>query len=81
MFDTIIGVEIKETVKKELIDFFGEDNVKNFIQEKTGAAAYKEEYENSKTNIIGNWVMICLFIMVFALLATVVLEMIDKDKR
>ena len=73
-------ITLKTTVG-ELIDLFGEDNVKNFIQEKTGAAAYKAEYENSKLNIAGNWIMIILFAMVFAMLATIVLELIDRDKR
>ena len=73
-------ITLKTTVG-EIIDLFGEENVKAFIQEKTGAAAYKKEYENTKSNIVENWFMLVLFIMVFAMLATIVLEMIDKDKR
>ena len=55
--------------------------MKQFIQEKTAQAAYKQEYERSFGNIAGNWVMLVLFILLFAGLATIVLEMIDKDKR
>ena len=73
-------ISLKFTVG-ELIDFFGEDNVKNFIQQKTAAAAYKEEYESSSDNIIGNWLMLGVFILAFALAATIALELIDKDKR
>ena len=47
----------------------------------TAQAAYKQEYERSFENIAGNWVMLVLFILLFAGLATIVLEMIDKDKR
>ena len=65
----------------EIMDIFGEENVKQFIQEKTAQAAYKQEYERSFENIAGNWVMLVLFILLFAGLATIVLEMIDKDKR
>ena len=65
----------------EIMDIFGEENVKQFIQEKTAQAAYKQEYERSFGNIAGNWVMLVLFILLFAGLATIVLEMIDKDKR
>ena len=47
----------------------------------TAAAAYKKEYANDPINIIDNWFMLCVFILAFAMLATVVLELIDKDKR
>ena len=45
------------------------------------AAAHKDEYENNWENIVANWLMLFLFVAVFAILATVVLELIDKDKR
>ncbi len=72
---------ILKTTLGEVMDLFGEENVKAFVQEKTAAAAHKAEYEKTEVNIIANWLMLGLFIFVFALLATVVLEMIDKDKR
>ena len=65
----------------ELFDFFGEDEVRNMIQTKTAAAAYKADYENTTDNIIDNWLTLVLFILGFALLATIALELIDKDKR
>ena len=64
-----------------MIDLFGEENVRNFVQEKTAAAAHKAEYENTADNILRNWAFLFLFILVFSLLATIMLEMIDKDKR
>ena len=70
-----------KTTMGEVMDFFGEENVKDFIQEKTAAAAYKKEYASSAVNVIRNWLMLGVFILVFALLSTVVLELIDKDKR
>ena len=73
-------VNLKTTVG-EVLDFFGEENVKTFIEEKTAAAAHKDEYENNWENIVSNWLMLFLFIAVFAILATIVLELIDKDKR
>ena len=73
-------ITLKTTVG-EVLDLFGEENVKTFIQEKTAAAAHKDEYENSWENIVANWLMLLLFVAVFAILATVVLELIDKDKR
>ena len=70
-----------KTTLREVIDVFGEENVRSFIQEKTAAAAHKQEYEKTGSNIVINWLMLCLFIAVFAMLATIMLEMIDKDKR
>ena len=73
-------ITLKATVG-EMIDLLGEENVRETIQQKTAAAAYKPEYKNSVGNIAGNWAVLCLFILGFAMLATIVLEMIDKDKR
>ena len=70
-----------KTTLGEMIDLFGEENVRNFVQEKTAAAAHKAEYENTADNILRNWAFLFLFILVFSLLATIMLEMIDKDKR
>ena len=65
----------------EIFDLFGEENVKDFIQQKTAAAAYKEEYDSSVFNIIQNWLVLFMFALAFALFATIALELIDKDKR
>lgn len=74
------AISLKTTVGN-LMDLFGEENVKDFIQQKTAEAAHKDEYENTIGNIAGNWLMLCVFILAFALMATIVLELIDKDKR
>ncbi len=71
---------VKTTVG-ELMEIVGEDNVKEFVMRKTAEASRKPEYERTVGNIVGNWLMLGLFILVFAGLATIVLEMIDKDKR
>ena len=73
-------INLKTTVG-DVMDLFGEENVKEFIQQKTAEAAHKDEYENSIRNIAVNWVMLGIFILAFAMLATIVLELIDKDKR
>ncbi len=74
------SVSLKLTVG-DVLDFLGEENVKNFVQEKTAAAAYKAEYNRTTSNIVRNWVMLGLFILAFAAMATIALELIDKDKR
>jgi len=65
----------------EMLDLLGEENVKNFVMRKTAEASQKPEYARTRSNIAKNWVMLAVFIFAFAALATIVLEMIDKDKR
>jgi SOS response regulatory protein OraA/RecX len=73
-------ISLKTTVG-DVLDILGEENVKNFVQQKTAEAAHKDEYESSMQNIARNWLMLGVFIAVFAALATLMLELIDKDKR
>ena len=65
----------------DLFDLFGEENIKTLVQEKTAAASQKAEYDRTVENIVGYWIMLILFIFAFALMATLALELIDKDKR
>ena len=65
----------------DLMEIFGEDNVKNFLQQRTAEAAQKKQYEKSRVNVLINWFFLCVFILGFALISTVSLELIDKDKR
>ena len=71
---------VKGTVG-ELFELFGEENVKNAVQQKTAAASRKPAYERSLVNILSYWFMLILFVLAFALLAALVLERIDHDKR
>ena len=73
-------ITLKTTVG-EILDLFGEENVKEVVQKKTAEAAYKPEYDRTVENIVKNWLMLCAFILLFAMLSTIVLELIDKDKR
>ena len=65
----------------DLMEIFGEDNVKNFLQQRTAEAAQKKQYEKSRVNVLINWFFLCCFILAFALMSTISLELIDKDKR
>ena len=65
----------------EIFDLLGEENVKEFILTKSTETMAKPEYERTTGNIVRNWLFLGLFIVVFAMLATVSLELIDKDKR
>lgn len=74
------SITMKTTVGG-LLDLFGEENVKHLVQQKTAAASYKPEYERTQKNIVQNWLMLGMFALLFAFLSTLVLELIDKDKR
>ena len=74
------GFTVKMTVG-ELLEIFGEEKVKDLVQQKTAAASYKAEYERSADNIVENWLSLIGFALLFAFLATLALELIDKDKR
>lgn len=65
----------------ELMDVVGEENVREFVMRKTAEASRKPEYDRTVKNIVKNWLMLGVFILVFAALATIALELIDKDKR
>ena len=65
----------------DLFDLVGEDTVKSLVLEKTSAASYNAEYERTVPNVVANWVMLGFFILMFAALATISLELIDRDKR
>jgi hypothetical protein len=73
-------ITLKTSVGK-LLDLVGEEKVKTFLEEKAAAASYNADYEYTSENVIAYWMHLTLFIFVFALLATVTLEFIDKDKR
>lgn len=64
-----------------LIDLVGESNVKSFLEEKAAAASYKADYAYEQYKVINYWLRLFAFVLVFALLSTVTLEFIDKDKR
>ncbi len=64
-----------------LVDLVGEEEVKTFLEEKAAEASYKAEYERTEKNIRGYWLHLSGFAFLFALLAMITLEFIDKDKR
>ena len=70
-----------KTTIAELFNLVGEDTVKDVVLKKTAAASYNPEYERTVDNVVDNWFMLGVFVLVFATLATISLELIDKDKR
>lgn len=73
-------ITIKRTVD-EIINQIGREKVREIIRQKTAESARNDEYETSKENIGRSWGECVAFIFVFAALAVITLEFIDKDKR
>ena len=70
-----------DTTIGEVLELVGEQNVKVYIQQKTAEAGRKDQYESTVGNLVINWGCLGLFIVLFALLSIISLELIDKDKR
>ena len=65
----------------EIIDAVGRDKVRLDIQQRATEASYNPTYEYSQKNVSSCWVSLILIAAVCAVLTTVTLEFIDKDKR
>jgi hypothetical protein len=63
------------------MDMIGADRVKDLLQNRIAEASQVADYEYSLENIIGYWLQLFLFVIVFAALSIITLEFIDKDKR
>ena len=74
------AIAFKFTIK-DMIDLVGEDAVRKYIVESTSASLRRDYYEKSIEVILGYWASLALFALVCAILATISLEFIDKDKR
>ena len=66
---------------KDMIDLVGEKAVEKYIKENTSATMRKDYYEQTPANIARYWGALALFALVCAIMATIALEFIDKDKR
>ena len=64
-----------------IMDMIGADRVKDLLQNTIAEASQVEDYEYSLANIVGYWLRLILFVIVFAALSIITLEFIDKDKR
>ncbi|MBE5807339.1 MAG: ABC transporter permease [Clostridiales bacterium] len=69
------------TTVGNVLDLIGEEQTKLLLEEKAAEASYVPAYDNDRANIAFYWLHLIAFIIAFALLATVTLEFIDKDKR
>jgi hypothetical protein len=64
-----------------IVDMIGEDRIKDILQKKIAEASYNADYDCTQENVMRYWLRLSLFALVFAVLSTITLEFIDKDKR
>ena len=74
------GLDIHMTVG-DAIDLIGREETMANIRKTASESMYDPAYENTGSNIIGNWLHILIFVLVFAVLSIITLEFVDKDKR
>ena len=74
------GVTITTTLG-DVLDLVGRDEAKALVESKASEAMYDPDYASTKENILKNWLHLLIMIAALALLATVTLEFIDRDKR
>ena len=65
----------------ELIDMFGREKLEAYVKEQTRLSNYIPAYNYDKRTIMGYWLHIGKFVLIFSLLAVIFLEFVDKDKR
>ena len=65
----------------EIIDIFGENEVKTAITERSTQAGYDPRYEHSVDNVVSCWMIVGFYAFLYAFLALIALEFVDKDKR
>ncbi len=65
----------------DLLDLAGEQDVKAWLNTSAASASYRPEYLHTVGTAAGYWADLTLFVLVFAMLAVITLEFIDKDKR
>ena len=66
---------------EQIIDLLGWENVRRTLQDTLGEASFMPEYETSRSNIAVCWIELLLRTLLYAALAMITLEFIDKDKR
>ena len=65
----------------QIIDIFGEKEVKDSVAARSALAGRKGTYENTSENILGCWFTLLFYAMMYVALAIISLEFVDKDKR
>ena len=74
------GIQIHLTVGK-IFEMIGEQELSDLVQKKVAEVSRVPAYDKTEENILFYWGRFGMFIVVFALMAVIALEFIDRDKR
>ena len=66
---------------RKIIDAFGQDKVKTAVDAVTSAAARNDLYDRNPDTVRAVWMKLTAFSLLYAFIAMLALEFIDKDKR
>lgn len=69
------------TTVGQILDLVGREKAETYVKTMTAQSNGKPFYEHSRDNVLDQWLPMCLFIGVFAILSVIFLEFVDKDKR
>lgn len=81
LLDQFVGQEDLHLTLGDVIDAVGEERVRDAIEDAVRVASYKQDYEQTDDNVVGCWIVLCGMSLLFAAMAVISLEFIDKDKR
>nr|MCR4882763.1 hypothetical protein [Clostridiales bacterium] len=70
-----------KTTYGRLMELVGEDKVKDIVRVQTAAASHVPAYDRTLDNVLNYWFTMILHILVYAFMAMISLEFIDKDRR
>ncbi|MDO4494141.1 MAG: ABC transporter permease [Clostridia bacterium] len=65
----------------DVIEAVGRENVETIIKVRAAAAMQNTRYEHERSNVLMCWLFLVFYALLYAFVATVALEFIDKDKR
>lgn len=74
------GITVKTTYGR-LMELVGEDKVKDLVRVQTAAASRVPAYDRTLDNIMDYWFTMIVHTLVYAFMAMISLEFIDKDRR
>ncbi len=81
MFGADLSVITGEVTVGDVLKSAGEQEIKDLLTYRTAQVSKTADYESTKENIMRYWMRLALFMIVFAALAVISLEFVDKDKR
>lgn len=65
----------------DVLDKLGKEDIMKIVEHKAASSLFTKDYENTKENILADYLHLCILIFISVIAAIIALEFIDKDKR